>query len=227
MGDQNQILFVRQNLDLVRGPVLEVGSRNSGTTPDFRALLRDAEYVGTDMCAGTGVDIVADLASPFEEVDRRLVGRRFATILCFSVLEHCRDPFRMCDNLTRLLADGGTILVSAPFSWEVHDYPSDFWRFTADGIKALLPRLDFDDTRSRMATSRIGQMRPVDGHMFRADTGGKAGRRRGQYGLPRALLLRLVRRLRLFPFIFDYPYVHPPVMVQMVGRKTRPLASTE
>ncbi len=50
---------------------------------------------------------------------------------------------------------------------------------------------------------------------------------RGQYGLWRALLLRLLRRLKLFPFIFDYPYVHPPVMVQMVGRKTRPQASAE
>ena len=227
MGDQNQILFVQQNLDLVCGPVLEVGSRDYGTTPDFRALLGEVEYVSTDMCAGKGVDIVADLAAPFEEVDRRLVGRRFATILCFSVLEHCRDPFRVCDNLTRLLAEGGTILVSAPFSWEVHDYPSDFWRFTADGIKALLPRLDFDDTRSRMATSRIGQMRAVDPYMFRADMGGKAGRRRGQYGLLRSLLLRLLRRLRLFPFIFDYPYVHPPVMLQMAGRKTRPQTSTE
>jgi hypothetical protein len=49
MGDINQLLVVQRNADLVRGPILEVGSKDYGTTQDFRSLFRHCTYVGTDM----------------------------------------------------------------------------------------------------------------------------------------------------------------------------------
>jgi hypothetical protein len=219
VGDRNQLLFVQRNADLLRGPILEVGSRDYGSTPDFRALFPGAQYVGVDQSAGAGVDVVLDLTAEFAAVDACLGGRRFSTVLCFSVLEHCAQPFRMADNLTNLTASGGHLLVGVPFSWELHAYPSDYWRFTADGVRALFPAFAFDAERSVMATSETGQMRPIEPSMYRAELSVSAARRRGDYGRLRGLLVRTIRRLGLLPFIFDYRYLHPPVMLNMIGRK--------
>jgi hypothetical protein len=219
MGDRNQFELVRRNADLVRSPILEVGSRNYGSTPDFRSLLPGSDYVGVDMSDGKGVDLVVDLTEEFSLVDVGLQRRRFNTIFCFSVLEHCTQPFQMCANLERLLQSGGSIFVGAPFSWQIHGYPSDYWRFTAAGIRLLFPHIEFDDARSRMATSEDGQLRPIDESMWRAELSVSTARRRGDYGVLRGWLVRAVRRLRLFPFIFDYRYLHPPVNVLMIGRK--------
>lgn len=219
MGDQNQRLLVERNRDLVREPILEVGSRDYGTTPDFRGVFPGLRYVGVDMVAGKGVDVVADLTGDFEAVDRALGGLRFATVICFSVLEHCRNPFRMGEAIGRLTGDGGVVLVSVPFSWQIHAYPSDYWRFTAEGVREIFPAFEFDPARCCMSTSETGQIKPIDEFMYRAELSVSSALKRGEYGFARSLLVRLVRRLRLFPFLFDYRYLHPPVMVNMIGRK--------
>jgi hypothetical protein len=172
------------------------------------------------MQPGRGVDLTLDLIDDFEAIDARLGGTRFGTVLCFSVLEHCAQPFRMAENITRLTAAGGYLLVGVPFSWQIHAYPHDYWRFTADGIRMLFPAFEFDAQRSVMATSEPGQMKPIDEFMYRAELSVSSALRRGEYGLARSLLVRLIRRLRLLPFIFDFRYLHPPVSLNMIGRKT-------
>jgi hypothetical protein len=219
VGDANQLAFVRRNAELVRGPILEVGSRDYGSTPDLRSLFPGEDYVGIDMSAGKGVDLVLDLTQEIGAVDAALGGRRFGTIICFSVLEHCAAPFAMANNITELLRDGGHALLSVPFAWEIHGYPSDYWRFTPAGVKVLFPTLQFDDARASMSTSKPGAVRPLDDSMYRAELSVSAALRRGEYGIARSLLVRIVRRLHLFPFIFDYRHLFPPVMVNMIGRK--------
>jgi hypothetical protein len=109
-------------------------------------------------------------------------------------------------------------MVGVPFSWEIHAYPNDYWRFTADGVRVLFPGFEFDAARSVIASTR-GRMKPIDQFMYRAELRVSQARRRGDYGPLRGVLVRLVRQLRLFPFIFDYGYLNPPVMVNMLGRR--------
>ncbi|MFQ5972530.1 MAG: hypothetical protein ACE5Q3_09365 [Alphaproteobacteria bacterium] len=71
----------------------------------------------------------------------------------------------------------------------------------------------------RGPTSKDGDIKPIDDSMCRAELSVSTGLRQGQYGLLRSMLIRGVRRLRLLPFIFDYRYLHPPVMINMVGQK--------
>ena len=161
MGDINQLTIVQRNLELVGEPVIEIGSKDYGSTPDFRSLVPGLKYVGVDMEAGKGVDVVVDLTDSFDRVDEALGGLRFNTIICFSVLEHCRNPFKMCETITGLLQEGGRVFISVPFSWQIHTFPSDYWRFTAAGVRALFPELGFEEARSWMSTSEPGQIRPL------------------------------------------------------------------
>ena len=145
MGDVNQLLFVKTLAGSLAGPILEVGSRDYGNTQNFRALFKGVEYLGIDMQAGKGVDLVLDLTADFESLESALEGRRFGTIICMSVLEHCSNPFKMAQNIEKLLAEGGLLVVGVPFVWELHGFPDDYWRFTPSGIRVLFRNLDFTD----------------------------------------------------------------------------------
>jgi hypothetical protein len=123
-----------------------VGSRDYGSTQDIRNLLKGTiDYIGVDMKAGPGVDKMLDLTWDFTEIDTILGHRRFGTIFCLSVLEHCKNPFKMADNLTRLLKDGGKIIICVPFSWKIHAYPDDYWRFTPAALRLLFPDIAFNN----------------------------------------------------------------------------------
>ena len=153
MGDVNQKIFIEKYTEQLNGPFLEVGSKDYGNTQDIRSLFPESKYVGVDMEDGPGVDVLLDLTEDFGQIDLRLCGQRFGTIFCLSVLEHCEQPFKMAENLTLLLEPEGQICISAPFSWKIHGYPNDYWRFTPEGIKKLFPKIKFDIEQSLAATS--------------------------------------------------------------------------
>ena len=89
-------------------------------------------------------------------------------------------------------------------------YPADSWRFTPEGVKALSPALEFDKTWCSMFTATSEKTVLLGDVMFRVALSVSPALRRGDYEFVRSLLLRLVRRLRAFPFIFDHRYLHPP-----------------
>ena len=111
MGDINQFTFVGKFVNELKAPFLEVGSKDYGSTQNFRPLFAGkGEYVGVDMEDGPGVDVVLDLTDEFQKVDAKLSGKRFSTVICLSVLEHCDQPFKIAENLMRLMKPGVIIL---------------------------------------------------------------------------------------------------------------------
>lgn len=117
------------------GRTLIIGSKLYPGRVDRRRLYPDV--VGLDMLPGDGVDVVCNLE---EEVPEG----QFAHVECLSVLEHSRAPWLLAANVERLLEPGGTLFVAAPFVHEFHGYPSDFWRFTMEGVKLLFPGIEFE-----------------------------------------------------------------------------------
>jgi SAM-dependent methyltransferase len=219
MGDVNQVLFVEEHAEQFQGPYLEVGSKDYGNTADLRRVLRhDGAYTRVDMQPGAGVDLVLDLTAPFEQLDARLGGVRFGTIFCLSVLEHCRQPFAMAENLTRLLAPGGKICLSVPFAWKFHGYPSDYWRFTQEGVKLLFPRLSFDTAQCVAATSQPGDFRPINRQLGRISFSSKHHWREGRVlrGIS-AKILNLLPKIGLLGWLSGYPYVLAPTNLLMIG----------
>lgn len=88
-------------------------------------------YVNLDLFALPGVDVAADAQRlPFRS-------GQFQCIECDAVLEHVRDPSQVMREMTRVLASGGHMHVVTPFCHPFHQYPSDYHRFTLDGLKQL------------------------------------------------------------------------------------------
>lgn len=219
MGDVNQLNFIKENIQIINGPILEIGSKDYGNTPNFRRLFPNYEYVGVDMQEGKGVDIVLDLTSDFDTIITQLGKKNFNTVICFSVLEHCSNPFKMCTTISKLVNKNGLLFISVPFSWRIHGYPFDYWRFTPDGVKILFPEFDFDTYASHLSTNIIRETKPIDNHMMRVELNIRKGLKRKSYGYFTALFIKLLRGFRFMPQVFRYPYLFPPVMINMIGIK--------
>jgi hypothetical protein len=138
LGDKNQQLFLEKLLPRVEGPVVEVGSKDYGSTVNFRDLY-PGEYIGVDLEPGKGVDVVADLSGGLGSLREN----HFALAICCSVLEHTPVPWTMAANLTRLLKARGMLYISVPWVWRYHAYPDDYFRFSPRGVQALFPEFSW------------------------------------------------------------------------------------
>ncbi len=121
------------------GPVVEFGALQveADQDGDLRPLFGGREFVGTDFREGPGVDRVEDL--------RRLTFQdgSVGTALCLDTLEHCEDPPQACRELARVTRhEGGVCVLSSVMLFGIHGYPSDYFRFTPEGFRALLAGFD-------------------------------------------------------------------------------------
>lgn len=223
MGDINQLNFILRRAGQFCGPFLEIGSKDYGSTQDIRSIFsKQDEYIGLDMEAGPGVDMVLDLTSEFDHVDDKLGRRRFGTIFCLSVLEHCSNPFKMAENLTDLLKSDGKICLSVPFAWQVHGYPNDYWRFTPEGIKILFPQIQFDMMNCVAATSKQDDFRPLNDDLGKISFSFGSHRANGHIlrGVS-AKVLKVLSRIGVLSWLTGYRHLFAPTGVLMIGARTK------
>jgi SAM-dependent methyltransferase len=139
--------FIRRQvaeLDLAGRSTLEVASFAESAAPAHcptRACFHGA-FVGVDRRAGPNVDHVAEAADlPFAD-------DAFQVVVCTEMLEHDDAPWRSLDEMHRVLAPGGTLLLTARGfdergCYPVHDHPVDYWRFSPTVVPVLLAAARF------------------------------------------------------------------------------------
>ena len=119
------------------GPILEIGSQQvpgQEEIADLRPLFPDKRYLGVDITPGRGVDFVADVES-LPQADASV-----GTVIAMNTLEHVPHFWRAFDEIHRVLRPDGALLVSCPFYFHIHSYPSDYWRFSPEALALLLDR---------------------------------------------------------------------------------------
>jgi predicted O-methyltransferase YrrM len=92
----------------------------------------DVQYIGLDLAAEEGVDVVLDdpYTYPLESGSVDLV-------ISGQMLEHCEYFWRAFEEMARLLAPDGFLLLIAPSAGPIHRYPVDCYRFYPDAYRAL------------------------------------------------------------------------------------------
>ncbi|HZG36010.1 MAG TPA: class I SAM-dependent methyltransferase [Gaiellaceae bacterium] len=118
----------------LRAPVaiLDVGCGEMPYYPLFAAIA--ADYAGSDLTPGPRVRYVC----PIESLTAP--DAAFDLVLCTQVLEHVRDPARALGEIARVLRPGGHAFVTTHGVWPFHPYPEDLWRWTQQGLTALVER---------------------------------------------------------------------------------------
>lgn len=135
MGDVNQLTYLKRFMPSVPGPILEIGSKDYGSTSSFREFYAGGEYIGIDMEPGKNVDLVVDLIEGIGGLQKD----HFALGICCSVLEHVRRPWVFAEHLTSVLRAGAALYMSVPWVWRYHAYPDDYFRFSWRGVMELFP----------------------------------------------------------------------------------------
>jgi ubiquinone/menaquinone biosynthesis C-methylase UbiE len=102
--------------------ILDVGAGGRRITP---------RIVTFDAVPAEGVDIVGDIhAMPIESDS-------FDCVFCTGTLEHVRDPWQGVREIHRVLRPGGLVHIDVPFIQGFHADPTDYWRFTIEGLRLL------------------------------------------------------------------------------------------
>ncbi len=117
------------------GPILEIGSYQvpgQEAIADLRSLFGSKPYIGLDVRPGPGVDCVADVEA-LPQADGSV-----GTVIAMNTFEHVPHFWRGFEEVYRVLRPDGVLLVSCPFSFHIHDFPSDYWRFTPEALDLLL-----------------------------------------------------------------------------------------
>ncbi len=109
-----------------KGKTLDIGGGNS----KYREIIKPHvdEYLVSDIFQAPGVDFVEDARKLSHPDDS------FGTVLSFQALEHIDDTHAVVREMYRVLKRGGHAIVTAPFIGARHGHPSDFHRFTLEGL---------------------------------------------------------------------------------------------
>jgi SAM-dependent methyltransferase len=151
-GDDVVSPMLRRFVDLVNdrgGRVIQVGARTpaglEGMPP--RPLLR-GPVTGLDIHPGRCVDLVGDAHT----LSRFLREGSVDAVVSGSVLEHLQAPWLFAAEVNRVLKPGGLVYHEAPGAWPAHAQPNDFWRMSAEGLRALFgPECGFEVLEARDA----------------------------------------------------------------------------
>ena len=132
-----------------RGLVVDLGC---GDAPYRDLIMKGADrYIGIDWPQSTyglrGTDVIADIS-------RRLpiASAEVDVVTAFQVLEHVPMPLRTLQEARRILKPGGTLYLTVPWMWEVHEAPHDYWRFSRFGLHLLLEKAGFEQIKIEEST---------------------------------------------------------------------------
>jgi SAM-dependent methyltransferase len=120
--------------------LLVVGGGTLGVGAEEILLNSDLDVIETDVYRGPRTRIVCD------GHDLPFVDHSFDCVICQAVLEHVIDPWRVADEIWRVLKPDGYVYSEVPFMQQVHGGAFDFTRFTLLGHRRLWRM--FDELRS-------------------------------------------------------------------------------
>jgi len=121
----------------LKGHVLNAGAgwRDISHLVEGTLVNQDLSWPGDDR---TNIDIF----SPIDDIPRP--DNTFDVILCIAVLEHVENPEHCVREFFRVLKPGGIVIASVPFLQPEHKIPTDFQRYTKDGLASLFRRCEFE-----------------------------------------------------------------------------------
>jgi hypothetical protein len=132
----------------IKSPVLEIGpsvfagALNSPvfkSNPSFYFDIRANLAVGTKYQT-MDIDplVMPNILGSIESPSLALPENSFQSVICFSILEHCKNPFNAIVNIHKILNDNGEVFFLTPWDLRFHGPRPDCWRISDDGYRSLL-----------------------------------------------------------------------------------------
>lgn len=127
---------LREHKALLKGKVLNAGAgwRDVSHIVEGELVNQDIQWDGDDR---KNIQIY----SPLHHIP--VEANTFDAILCIAVLEHVENPEEVVPELYRVLKPGGYLILEVPFLQPEHKVPTDFQRYTKDGLVRLVTHHGF------------------------------------------------------------------------------------
>ena len=119
------------------GRLLDLGCGNKPYQGIFAKHV--TEHIGCDIVQSSLQEV--DIICP--ATDLPIENGSFDTVVCTQVIEHVADHQAVLREAFRVLRLNGTLLLSGPMYWPLHEEPYDFFRFTEYGLRYLLETVGF------------------------------------------------------------------------------------
>lgn len=113
---------------------------------DFGCASSPYRHLLPNGCRYYAADLPGNPAAEIEvQPDGRLPcdGNGFDAVLSTQVLEHVVDPRTYLAECFRVLRPGGRLLLSTHGTMMLHRDPTDYWRWTSDGLRRTVEREGF------------------------------------------------------------------------------------
>lgn len=140
--------------------ILNIGS--SGEIEKYIKIINKAEIISIDIDETRNPDIVMDATKMTFE------SNRFDAIFMMEVLEHIPEPQKAIDEIYRTLKKDGTLVLSTPYIFGLHDKPYDFYRYTKYGLSYLLK--DFKNVKIVQRNDYIHTIIVLISRLMKADS---------------------------------------------------------
>ncbi len=123
--------IIKEN-DFNNKTVLDYGC---GTMP-YKSLFENvvSKYIGADIDDNKLAEVIIDRDSGHIDIQSKSAD----FIISTQVLEHVESPVNYLREAHRVCKEDGYILLSTHGFWLYHPNPTDYWRWTASGLKKIL-----------------------------------------------------------------------------------------
>ena len=121
-----------------RGRLLDVGCGDKPYEDWFRPFVRS--YIGVEHGATFAATAAGGRGRPdvvYSEGTLPFKDASFDTVLSVQVLEHTPRPGALMAEMSRVLAPGGVLILTAPFQFRLHEQPHDYFRYSPHGLRRL------------------------------------------------------------------------------------------
>jgi len=122
----------------LNGKILDLGG---SVKASYHPLIKgEHTFTVVNLDERYGYDLKFDLEEKFPLEDKS-----YDAIICLNLLEHLFNFQNAVNESYRVLTDGGIIIGSTPFMYNVHGSPDDFFRYTKSALKRILEKAGFKD----------------------------------------------------------------------------------
>lgn len=119
------------------GKLLDIGCGNKPYQGYFERI---ESYTGCDIVQSS--ENLVDFICPANKLC--FENDSFDTVFSTQVMEHVADFQGMIAETYRVLKPGGQAIFTVPFSWELHEEPYDFYRYTKYSLRENFTKAGFD-----------------------------------------------------------------------------------
>ncbi len=126
----------------MKGRLLDLGCGNKPYSDIYNEVCDSS--VGCDVPFSLHKNANVEVLCHAEDIDKHFEQGYFDCVICTEVLEHTVDDNKVMQNISKILKTDGNLIISAPFTYVLHEAPHDFRRYTLYGLTNILERNNFE-----------------------------------------------------------------------------------